>query len=116
VTEFITEQKKYKVCLPSSLGGLEVCASGESDDGEGLWRVKRDSDEFESDLEEDEELLDATPLPTLSLTGPYHYEVTTCLFAASLLILYKHSLTSFAHRQNHTEKKFLKLIGSCWYF
>jgi len=112
VTEFITEQKKYKVCLPSSLGGLEVCASGESDDGEGLWRVKRDSDEFESDLEEDEELLDATPLPTLSLTGPYHYEVTTCLFAASLLILYKHSLTTYAHRTNHTEKKFLKLIGS----
>jgi hypothetical protein len=55
VSEFTTEQKKYKVCrlgwavvfgLPSSLGGLEVCASGESDDGEGLWRVKRDSDEF----------------------------------------------------------------------
>jgi hypothetical protein len=49
------------------------------------------SSQSSTDVEEDEEVLEAAPLPTLSLAGPYHYEVTTCLFAAVLLILYRHS-------------------------
>ncbi len=35
--------------------------------------MKPDSDEFESDLEEDEEVLEAISLPNLSLSKPYHY-------------------------------------------